>query len=79
MLALLFVISAIRDIPLKQPFLGLNCKRTDIYLQLAGNEIGDLIDDAYIVHAHDADTRKEGYLLVLGPFGLDDPVPVVRQ
>jgi hypothetical protein len=65
------------DIPFEKAVFCFDGQGIDIELQLPGNKIGDLIDDAHIIHSHDADTGEEGYLLVFGPFGLDDPMSII--
>ena len=47
----------------------------DIQLQLTGDQVGDLVDDADVIHSHDPDTGKEGDLFILRPFRFDTRWP----
>src|SRR5262249_11377060 len=64
-------------IAFEKPFLRLDGQRIDIELQLAGDQVGDLVDDPYVVHADDAYTGEKGYFFILCPFRFDDAVTVI--
>jgi len=67
------------DITHKESLFGLDGNGRDIDLELAGDEVGDLADHSHVVDSNDLDTGKKRDLLVLGPFGLDHTMSVVRQ
>src|SRR5882672_11912323 len=76
LLQLFLVMDIDLNIAFEQSFLRLDGHGADVDPQFPGDEVGDLIDDAYIVHAYDADTREKGYLFIFSPFGLYDPVSI---
>jgi len=58
----------------KQSLLGFDGHGVDIDPELAGDQVGDLVDHAYIVEADDLKPCQEGDLLIFHPFGLHHAV-----
>src|SRR5262245_14843572 len=77
LIQLLLIMYEHLDKALEQPFPGLDRKGGYIDLELTGDDIGDLMDNAHIIHPNDPDPGEEGDLAVLDPFGLYHTVAVV--
>src|SRR5690349_7271303 len=76
---LLLIVDKEFDGTFKKAFFGLNGDSGNVDLQIAADDGRDLVNNAYVVHAYNFQTGKEGNFLILGPFRLYNPMPVIRQ